>query len=302
VQTLAGLQAGPHWRWDGPLSYIGAQCGLFLVFWFLAWAAAMVAHRPWKEPDAGLRYLWWLSAPMFGVFFLFSFKTGGGEPNWPVTAYISGLLLATGWVSRQLHASTDWYRRLSWINLASACLLGLTVNVFMHRSDWLYPLLTRIVGSPTENKPFPLRQLDPTCRLRGWHTLAAEVDILRQRLCAAEGPETVLAGTGWALPGELGFYCTGHPTVYSIGPAVGDRRSQYDFWRPNPIGDPDRFVGRTFLIVGNDDPSTLQAAFERVEAPIRVTHYECGQPIACWSLIIAHGFRGFPQTGESKSY
>jgi len=31
----------------------------------------------------------------------------------------------------------------------------------------------------------PMRNLDPTCRLRGWHVLAVEVDRLREELAAA---------------------------------------------------------------------------------------------------------------------
>jgi hypothetical protein len=301
VQGLAGLREGPRWHWMGPVVYLGSQCGLYLVFWFVAWAAAMVAHRPWKEQQPGLQYLWWLSAPMFVVFLLFSFKTGGGEPNWPVTAYISGLVLATGWIDHTLRSGPASSRRLTWIGLAAAVVLGVFANVFMHRSDLLYPMLTRVVAAPSERKPLPLRQFDPTCRLRGWRTLTAEVD----RLCAklrAEGSEPVIVGTGWALPGELGFYCEGHPTVYSIGPALGDRRSQYDFWRPNPIEDSSRFLGRTFIIVGADNPLVLRNAFEQCEEPITVTHFERKQPIAAWTIIVAHGFRGFPRSSGSKTF
>ena len=37
---------------------------------------------------------------MFLVFFAFSFKTGGGELNWPITAYLSGLVLTAAWLGR----------------------------------------------------------------------------------------------------------------------------------------------------------------------------------------------------------
>src|SRR5262249_14385109 len=57
VNGLAGLN-NQGLRWLGPLSYVGVQCALFLGFWFIAWAVAMWAHRPWVEPDAGMRYLW----------------------------------------------------------------------------------------------------------------------------------------------------------------------------------------------------------------------------------------------------
>jgi hypothetical protein len=293
VQGLAGLEGGSRWYWNGPVAFLGAQCGLYLVFWFLAWAATMIAHRPWKETDAGLRYLWWLSAPMFAIFLIFSFKTGGGEPNWPVTAYISGLVLAIGWVVGQLHAPLTWHRRLTWTGLILACVFGLAINVVMHRSDLLYAWTAALAGSPSEDRPLPLRKFDPTCRLRGWRTLAAEVDRLREEW-RRKGEEPVLVGAGWSLPGELGFYCAGHPIVYSIGPALGDRRSQFDLWRPNPISDAETFAGQSFIVVGNDDPRTLQVAFERVEQPILVTHYVAGQPVARWSIIVAHGYRGFP--------
>jgi hypothetical protein len=301
VQGLAGLQGGSRWFWTGPLVYVGEQCGIYLVFWFIAWAAAMFAHRPWKEPDARLRYLWWLSAPMFAVFLVFSVKTGGGEPNWPVTAYVSGLVLATGWLASQLRSPTGWYRRLTWVGLSTACLAGLALNVLILRSDLIYPLLTALAGPPTHNSPMPIRKLDPTCRLRGWYTLASELDRLRF-LETTDGQEPVIAGAGWSLPGELGFYCAGHPVVYSIGPAMGDRQSQYDLWRPNPIADSNAFAGRTFLVVGLDDPSVLLPAFERVEAPIWVTHYQSGQPVARWPIIVTHGFRGFPSCQKAGGY
>ena len=71
----------------------------------------MFVHRPTVERDPDLRYLWWLSAPMFGVFLAFSVKTGGGEVNWPVTAYLSGLVLTAAWLMRRFQSPRTWYRR-----------------------------------------------------------------------------------------------------------------------------------------------------------------------------------------------
>jgi 4-amino-4-deoxy-L-arabinose transferase-like glycosyltransferase len=304
VHGLAGLhdEAGMHW--SGPLVYLGTQCGLFLVFWFIAWLAAMIAHRPWVEPDAGVRYLWWTSAPMFVVFLAFSPKTGGGEPNWPVTAYISGLVLAAAWLSQQLRSPCRWYRRWTLANLIVTCAAGVAVTILMHHSDWVYPLLGRLSGPPTAARPLPLRQFDPTCRLRGWHmTLAAEVDRLRVDL-GASGEDPILACTNWSLPGELAFYCQGHPTVYSVGLALGDRHSQYDFWHPNPLSEPDAFAGRTFILVGDLHPD-LRQAFDSLETPRLVVHKEQGQPIAAWGAVVARGFRGFRharQVGERPSF
>ncbi len=293
VGSLAGVrQAVPAWHWHGPFVYFATQGGLLLGFWFVAWAAAMVAHRPGAEGDAGVRYLWWTSATTFGVFLAFSVKTAGGEPNWPVTAYLSGLVLTAAWLARRLKTGPLGYRRTTAAGLAAACLLGVALTAALHRSDLIYPILERLAGAPTDRQPFPLRRLDPTCRLRGWRTLAAEVDRVRGELRGA-GVEPVLAGSGWTYPGEVAFYCAGHPIVYSVGPALGDRHSQYDLWRPNPIADAQAFLGRTFVVVGVWSPA-LRQAFDEVEAPREVVHREGGRPVAGWSVTVCRGFRGFP--------
>jgi hypothetical protein len=302
VERLAGLaprpvssSAGPSLYWQGPLIYVGTQFALLLGYWLVAWVAALWAHRPWKEPDEGLRYLWWMSAPMFALFLAFSVKTKGGEPNWPITAYVSGLVLMAGWLSRQLDVPTGWYRRLAVGGLGVACGAGLLVTAFVHRSEWTYPLLEKLAGAPTAERPLPLRRLDPTCRLRGWQTLGAALDELRAQL-RSEGTEPVLAGSNWALPGEIGFYCAGHPTVYSVGPALGDRRSQYDEWHPNPFDEPPtEFTGRTFIIVGGY-PTSL-GGFDSFDPPRIVTHYEQGRPVASWTITVARGCRGLRRMG-----
>jgi hypothetical protein len=301
ISGLAGADNGLSWL--GPLKFAGMQFGLLLGFWFVVWARAMVAHRPWIETRPEARFLWWMSAPMFLVFFGFGLKTGGGEPNWPVTAYLSGIVLAVPWLLRELHAARGWYRRLSFAGLGAACAIGLTLTVMVHNSAWAWPVLDRLTGPPTASCPLPLRRLDPTCRLRGWHALAAEVD----RACAdvrREGLEPVLAASGWSLPGELGFYCAGHPEVYCLGLVFGDRRSQYDFWRPNPVWDAERFKGRTFIFV-SPGPPCIEGSFEHVE-PSRLVHYaERGHPIATWQVTVCHGFRGFGPVGRlmgTRSY
>jgi hypothetical protein len=234
---------------------------------------------------------------MFAVFWGFSLKTGGGELNWPVTAYLSGLVLAATWLEQQLHSPRTWYRRWVKGTLALTCAGGLAVTQVMHESQWLHPALARLTGEATADNPFPLRKLDPTCRLRGWRTLTAAVDRWRDRLMD-QGIEPVLACTSWTLPGQLGFYCDGHPPAYSVGLVQGDRHSQYDLWHPNPVDDAEAFRGRTFLLVGDLGPE-VRAGFERVEFAEIVTHYEGGRPIACWFLHVGYAFHGFPvQPGQ----
>jgi hypothetical protein len=300
VNSLAGMKQDNPIHWFGPFAYVGGQFALLLGFWFVAWASAMIVHRPWRETDAGMRYLWWTSMPMFGVFLAFSFKTGGGELNWPVTAYLSGLVLATAWLARQLNSPVLAWRRLSQVSLGLSCLLGLLLTLAVHRSDLFRPVLLSVSGPASPQRPFPLRRFDPSCRLKGWRDLASEIDRVRQRVRRG-GNEPIVAATSWAIPGEVGFYCDGHPTVYNIGRVQGDRHSQYDLWRPNPLADPEAFRGRTFLIVGPVSPAIL-AGFEKTVSIQTIYHVEAGQPIGGWSITVCKGFKGFPLKDERGSY
>lgn len=292
VGGQAGIQGTGGVHWLGPASYVVTQFLLLLGFWFVPWCAALVAYRPWLGTNERLRYLWWLSAPTFLFFGLFSMGTNV-VANWPVTAYLSGGVLAAVWIDRQLQSPRRWYRAVNRTCLATAAGVGLSLVVLVHRAEWAFPVLARLAGPPTEDRQVPLRRLDPSCRLRGWRELAAEVDRARAEL-KAEGIDPVLAGSSWTLPGELGFYCANQPTVFSLGLALGDRHSQYDLWRPNPVGDEDAFRGRTFLCVGDVTPR-LSEAFEQIDSPRRVVPYVAGHPVAAWTVTVCRGFRGVRQ-------
>jgi len=171
--------------------------------------------------------------------------------------------------------------------------------VIVHDTTRVQPVLAHWAGPPTPDHPIPLRRLDPTCRLRGWRFLATEVDRVRDELLS-QGIEPVLVGSTWSLPGELGFYCAGQPLVYSVGLAFGDRHSQYDLWRPNPLADPADFIGRTFIIVGRGDVDAL--AFDRLEPPRFVNYREGDHAIAGWSIVVGHGYRGPIRNGGRAAY
>jgi hypothetical protein len=304
VLRLAGLVRGEaqgfHIQWLGPLAFLGGQAALLLVFWFIAWVAAMVAHNPLSERDAAANYLWWMSAPMFLVFLGFSFKTGGGEINWPVTAYLSGVVLTASWLANQLTSPVGWYRRCTTFNLALTCTVGLALTLYAHHSHSLYPLLADLLGQSEQPDSLVLRRIDPTCRLRGWRTLAAEMDKLREQVRQETGAEPVLAGTAWTVPGALGVYCAGHPQAYSVGLAVGDRHSQYDLW-PGPLTDPAAFRGRTFLVIG--DPKGLAEGFKEGVGPsIMVMHRERGYPVSMWQVTVCRDYQGFPTPTEAPPH
>jgi hypothetical protein len=291
VKALSG-STETKWYWTGPLIYVGEQCGLYLIFWFVAWLCAMVVHHPLREKDPDARYLWWMSAPMFLLFFAFSIKTNGGEVNWPVTAYLSGFVLTAAWLTRQLESPRTWYRRWTYMTLTLACVGGLAASFFIHRMELLYPLLSKFVGTEKPTDPMPMRRIDPSCRLRGFQHLAAEVDEVRAEVRSAEGKEPIVAGAAWTMPGHLGFYCAGHPQAYSVGLALGDRHSQYDLWT-NPLDEPQKFADRPFILITPPSPR-LEAAFERLEIARTVIHREAGHQVSEWVILVGHGYKGFP--------
>jgi hypothetical protein len=288
-----GGQAGlddARLRWHGPLEYLGAQCALFLIFWFLAWVRAMIAYRPSLQADAGTQYLWWMAAPTFLFFLVFSLKTPE-EPNWPVAAYLSGMVLTAAWLRQILTGPNSFDRRINKFGLVAASLVGIMITLTMHHSEWVRPVLGWLSGPAAPDRPLPLRRFDPTCRLRGWHFLAQEIDRLREELVRA-GEEPLLAADGWNMPGEIGFYCKGHPAVYCFGAVMGDRHSQHELWHPNPVSEPYQFAGRTFITVG-ESWAKLAWAFDRIERPQEVLYQEDGHPIASWKITVCRGFRGF---------
>lgn len=278
-----GGEAAP---WYSPLAFVGGQFALLLGGWFVLWVVAVWRFRPWRT-DASTALLWCLSVPAFGVFLLASVRTTG-ELNWPAAAYLSGAVLI---VNPTRERGTNpfagrWFALRSRVGLTALVLLGLSLSLVARWPVVVRAALAAVSPAPTESLPAPVRRLDPTCRLAGWRTLAEAVD--EARILA--GDDAVIATMPWNEPGELAFYCSGHPTVYTFAPAVGDRFSQYDLWRPNPVADAQAFRGKTFVYVGHRLPDGV---FERLELFRRVTHTEGGVPVAEWFVWVGRGFRGF---------
>lgn len=298
--TRGHLGEGPGIHLLGPLRFVGLQAALLLGYWFLVWAGAMWRYRPGRQANSQIAFLWWMSFPMLAFFALFSFKNGGGEANWPITGYIAGLVLMVSFLASCLGEIHVSLRRTTWACLMLFCGLGLGLTLAVHDSRLARPLLDRLARAPSEREPTPLRRLDPTCRLKGWRTLAGEVDRLRAAL-RAEGTEPLLASGHWTLPGEIGFYAQEQPVVYCLGSGLGDRHSQYDLWRPNPIADGADFLGQTFILIGVF-PQQVEGIFEHVEPVQTITHYEGGRSIAIWHMTVGRGYKGMTSSALANRY
>lgn len=292
VGTQAGVESGSSWNWTGPITFLAGQWGVLLGFWFCLWAAAMWRYRPWHEKDESRRFLWYFSAPQFVLFAAFSFRTKV-QANWPITAYISGLLLVlpvvSGWLVSESVVRRRWSKAFLGFT-AAASLFALTV---VHAAPWVRPWLAEMMGPGDRPDALPIRKVDPTARLSGWSFLAGEVDELRRAL-RQEGIEPILAASRWTTASELAFYCEGRPKVFSLGSALWDRQSQFDLWRPNPVSDPGEYLGATmiFVDVGRVPPEIIEA-FEKIEPTRQVVYRDRGVPVAIWDVTICRGFRGF---------
>jgi 4-amino-4-deoxy-L-arabinose transferase-like glycosyltransferase len=288
VGTQAAGHGGSGVRWLGPLAFAGGQAALLLGVWFVVWGSAAFAYR--RTPDPALSFLWWAAVPVWGVFAGASLMASG-QINWPAAAYSTGLVLMVNWVRERLNGPhRKAVARLVGVGVA----VGLALSTLAHFPGLMRPALAAAAGPPSDKQPTPIRRFDPTARLRGWSTLAGEVDRIRDRVRAETGAEPLVAGTVWNVPGALGVYCKGHPETYSFGTAMTDRHSQYDIWRPNPVADAQAFFGRTFVFVGDGLPSDA-GIFERIEPPTVVVHREEGVPVSVWWVWVGHGFRGFPE-------
>lgn len=305
-----GTQAGTgvaSIRWFGPIRYITEQMGLLLVVWFFLYVGAMWANRP-RIPfsltlsrlgrgdktntspnerslvEGPRLFLWWSSAAAFGTFLLASFKTPG-QINWPIAAYVPGLVLAFDWLMTRIE-NPNWRRSIMWVGI-----IGMILNVLQHYPAILRQPFVFVADLAANNRPCPIRSIDPSVRLRGWRFLASEVDRMRLKLATAD--ETpVLATTFWNLAGEIAVHCEGQPTVYCLGPALAQRMSQYDLWRPNPLWDPEDYAGRTFILIGDLAPE-LTAGFDNIESTRKVWYREDGHPVNYWQITVARGYRGF---------
>jgi len=287
VGTQAAGSGGSGIRSLGPLTFLAGQAAFLIGVWFVAWLAAAWKYR--RSADPALAFLWWSSVPVWGVFAVASLKASG-QINWPAAAYVTGFVLVIAWVRDQLNGP---YRRPVARLVSCGVAIGLALSALVHYPALMRSALASAAGPPTETNPAPIRKYDPTARLRGWQTLAKEVDVIRDRVRVETGEEPLVAGTVWNVPGSLGVYCKGHPETYSFGLGMGDRHSQYDIWRPNPVADAQAFRGRTFVFVGDGLPADA-GVFERMEPPTVVVHREEGVPVAVWWVWVGHGFRGFP--------
>ncbi len=231
-------------QWEQPhgivslLELLAAQIGVIGPPAFVLIVAATVrAIRTRRESDRWPAHLFLLSVglPTIGFFLLASLKTGV-EANWPVSGYLTLLVLVAE------YSRGAWTRGWRWM-LA----LGLVTG--------------SIVAFPTAWARLPVAgDAVPTYRVVGARERATEVDALRAELRARTGLEPIVIAGAYGDASQLAYYLEGRPTVYDAGGYVGRRGSQYDYWADTDLSDPG-LRGRPAVLFGQP-AEKWRAAFE----------------------------------------
>ena len=206
------------------LDFLGGQIGVLSPLFFLGLLYALVRFLPENFRDDKLAFFFWPCALPLAFFgYAAMFKPAGA--NWPVSAYISGVVLLSYWAVRK-----DWrVWRLSSFALAIFLLLVL-------KAPMLFPFLP------------------PRAVLLG--QLNGEPQVF-SRLEVPSGV-TVLADS-YKSASLAAYYIPNKPPVQVLLPA---RKSMFDFWQ-KAVGAnlPERavFVGRS------DEGERLKRLFAKVQ-------------------------------------
>jgi len=193
--------------------FIGSEAGLLNPIFFvgITWAAIgfWKAHR--EQPN--FVFLFSMGAPLFIGYWLYTLHSRV-LPNWIAPAIVPLFcLMALYWERR---------RFVPWFTAALA--IGIPVIIVLHDTD----LTRKLVGYY-----LPAR-IDPLRRVRGWSTMADEVNSARLKLLT-EGREVFVIGAHYGITGEMSFYIPEAKAAVAHVPLVYYRTSpqpnnQYFFW------------------------------------------------------------------------
>lgn len=226
--------------------FVGSQLGLITpVLWTLMLVVAGAGLVAWKRLGDRERFLWLFSAPAILVMLAMAFRQRI-NPNWPAVFYVAATALVAGWASGKgsLHPGIDRWRRSFRPGLKLG--IGMAAAVYLVVSLLSFGLVS-------------INSLDPSARLRGWSTIARNVEQARNELA----PELMIITQGHRyLTSELAFYLPDQPRIYPYNPNPEVIAVQHDLWE-----NPSSRLGEDALIVVQGDASQLtEGLADRFEA------------------------------------
>jgi len=271
-----------------------------LLFAALIWGVA----GSWRRVNQQFKvlFLFWFGLPVFAFYFLLS-TNKVATPNWDAVSFVSFGLLAVHYWNERLD------NRGVRIFTTAAVVLGFLMSFFSLDSDIL-----RSAG-------FHFFRSDPSDRWRGWKSMTAEVERIRNDLETKLGAKLFLIADERHRASVISFYLrdkrvegAGHPPVYLI--ESQDLVNQFSFWPrydqfvdapARPAQSPDEtfteekgvnlFVGRSALLVRNyakHPPHNIRAAFESTELVGTIELRRFGEPVRDWQVFLCRHYRTLP--------
>src|SRR5207248_1249511 len=247
-------------------------------------------------------FLFWFGMPVF-VFYLLLSINHVATPNWDAVSFVSfGLLTVYYWQER---IDTRGVRIFGTI----AILLGFVISLLSLDSD-----LLRSAG-------IKFWRSDPSDRMRGWKTMTAEVERIRNEFESKLGEKLFLIADERHRASVISFYLKdkrvegpGHPPVYLV--ESQDLVNQFSFWprydqfvdapvKPNQSSDDafteqkgeNPFVGRTAILIrnyGKNPPHNIRAAFESTEPIGTIELRRFGEHVRYWQVFLCRHYRTLP--------
>jgi hypothetical protein len=302
LRTRGSLAEDVGFRPLEPLKFFGEHFIFYspLLFGALAWGVI----GSWRRVNQQFKvlFLFWFGLPVFAFYFLLSMNHVA-TPNWDAVSFLSfGLLALHYW-----HERIETRRVQGFVT--AAVLLGFIISVFSLDSDLLRSAGLRFWRS------------DPSDRLRGWKSMTAEVEKIRNEQEAGLGEKLFLIADERHRASEVSFYLRdkrvegpGHPPCYLV--ESQDLVNEFSFWPrydafveapAKPGQSPDEtfteqkgvnpFIGRSALLIRNyaKGPShNVREAFESVEPIGTIELRRFGQHVRYWKVFLCRHYRTLP--------
>ena len=302
LRTRGGLEQHVGFRPLEPLKFFGQHFIFYspVLFGLLVWAVV----RSWRRINQQFKilFLFWFGLPVTAFYLLLSFNQDA-TPNWDAVSFISfGLLAAYYWNERIDNPTIRSFA-------TTGIIVAFVMSFFSLDSD-----LIRSAG-------FHLFRGDPSDRWRGWKSLVAEVERIRNEQDAKLGEKLFLIADERHRASEISFYLKdkraegpGHPPCYII--ESQDLVNQFSFWprydqwvdapaNANQSTEDkfteqkgvNPFIGRSALLIRNPakGPShNIRAAFESAEPVGRLELKRFGRHVRYWQIFLCRHYKTLP--------
>ena len=277
------------------LVYLGMHLGVYspLIFTGFLWAIIRAIRR-FRVSEAEL-FLTLFSLPIvLGYFLLSCFKMG--EINWTAPGFVGiALLLVHYWPDLSIPN-----RLQPWL-IGNAFGIAAFLTLFSANPD-----LARAAGL---SWPY---ERDPHWRLRGWKTLASQLDQEIRSFSAEVGDPVFLITNRYQMAAPASFYLPGdlplirpdrrHPVVHMRG-EPGKVYNQFSFWpsyfEPRMADGSQPYKGQSALYFTDETrrqspPPEIKEAFEEVEVWTWFTATRHGLPVRSWKVFACRNYLGAP--------